>query len=439
MTVSSIAEPRHSCALAAQQTVAAIARAVPIVHAGPGCSAIVHNYLCEGNGFQGAGARGGAMIVGTNTGEREVVFGGEKKLRSTLDGALQVMDADLFVVLTGCTSELVGDDTENVVAEYRRRGVPIAFASTGGFKGTNLQGHETVVNAILDQLVEPVGERDPRLVNVLAGVPFQDPFWRGDLEAVRELLLALGLTPNILFGPRSGGLAAWKRLPSAGLTLVLSSWTGVSTAQALEEQFGVPWLHQPELPVGALGTGDFLRRLGAALDLDPALVEAVIADREVDYDHQFERVAEFLTENRCDLPARFVTVGTSYYGRGLTRLLREEFGFLPALHIVTDDPPDAFRPAITEAFAGPLGAPTVFATDGAAIRAELERVWNEHGPALVLGSAWDRAIVRDRGGLHLSVSTPVADRMVIDAGYLGYRGGWRLLEDLITARLGALV
>ena len=33
-----ISEPRFSCALSAQQTVLAIPHAIPIVHAGPGCS-----------------------------------------------------------------------------------------------------------------------------------------------------------------------------------------------------------------------------------------------------------------------------------------------------------------------------------------------------------------------------------------------------------------
>jgi nitrogenase molybdenum-iron protein alpha/beta subunit len=39
-----------------------------------------------------------------------MVYGGEKRLRSVIDGAFEVIDADLYVVLTGCTSDIVGDD-----------------------------------------------------------------------------------------------------------------------------------------------------------------------------------------------------------------------------------------------------------------------------------------------------------------------------------------
>jgi len=437
-----VAEPRVSCALGAQQTVVAIERATPIVHAGPGCSAMVHGFLTDGNGAQGSGARGGAMIVGTNTGEREVVFGGEAKLRSVIDAAPKVMDSDLFVVLTGCTSELVGDDVENVVAEYRRDGLPIVFASTGGFRGSNLVGHETVVNAIIDQLIEPATEVDPLQVNLFAGAPFQNPFWRGELATLRALLSALGLRPNILFGPGTGGLAAWRRIPAAGLNLVVSAWTDVATARLLEKRFGTPWLHVAETPVGALGTADFLRRVATAAGVDPARVERVIAEAEVEYDHQFERVAEWLAEARCDLPDRFATVGDATLARGLSRFLVDELGFLPARHIVIDQPPTAFRPGIIDGFAPFARGRTVpvdFLDDGSEIRAALESSIDEHGPLLVLGGAWDRGVVRERGGIHLSISTPASDRLILSRHYAGFRGGWTLLEDAVQSRLATLM
>lgn len=131
-----IEQPRQFCALGAQQSVAAIERAVPIAHAGPGCAAMLNVALAEANGWQGAGYCGGAAMVSTNMSEREVIFGGHDRLRSVIEGALQVMDGDLFVVLTGCTSELIGDDTEHVVADFRARGVPIVYASTAGFRGS---------------------------------------------------------------------------------------------------------------------------------------------------------------------------------------------------------------------------------------------------------------------------------------------------------------
>ena len=82
-----IEQPRFSCALAAQTTVLAIPRALPIVHAGPGCAAKTFHTLSDCSGNQGEGYGGGGQISSTNTGTKEVVFGGENKLRTLTENA----------------------------------------------------------------------------------------------------------------------------------------------------------------------------------------------------------------------------------------------------------------------------------------------------------------------------------------------------------------
>ncbi|HEY1257089.1 MAG TPA: hypothetical protein VGF01_20145, partial [Terracidiphilus sp.] len=86
--------PRHLCALGGQQSVVAIPRAIPILHAGPGCGFKLHTGLGSYNGYQGGCYSGGAALVGSNVGENEIVFGGEQRLRDVIEGALKVMDGD---------------------------------------------------------------------------------------------------------------------------------------------------------------------------------------------------------------------------------------------------------------------------------------------------------------------------------------------------------
>ena len=87
-----ISQPRFTCALGAQNTVLAIPRAIPVVHSGPGCSGVVHEFATSG--YQGVCYAGGNQVPSTNTDESNVVFGGEKKLRSEVEGALKVMKGD---------------------------------------------------------------------------------------------------------------------------------------------------------------------------------------------------------------------------------------------------------------------------------------------------------------------------------------------------------
>jgi nitrogenase molybdenum-iron protein beta chain len=427
--------PRNLCALGGQQSVVAIERAVPIVHAGPGCGFKLHTGLGSYNGFQGGSYSGGAAIVSTNTGEKEVVFGGEARLRSVIDGALKVMNGDLFVVLSGCTSELVGDDTEHIVSEYRQRGIPIVYAATGGFRGNNIIGHEIVANAIIDQLLEPK-DIVPGAVNVWSSVPYHDALWAGNLVSIRELLTGLGLKPNMLFGPNSGGLEAWRQVPAAQFNLVLSSWAGVSIARNLNQRFGTPWLHCPTLPIGGIETSRFLRKVQEFIKVDTAAATDFIQAQEASFNYFFERAADFFLEFRWDMPSHFVTIADSFYGIGVSRLLTNEFGLLPLHQFVTDDPPDEFRSSIEDDYAqiAPgISSNVTFTSDSGKVNEVLRELAS--APPIILGSVWDRDIAQEVGGCHLSIAAPMTDRLVASCSYLGYNGGLRLIEDLYSSIL----
>lgn len=53
-------------------------------------------------------------------------------------------------------------------------------------------------------------------------------------------------------------------------------------------------------------------------------------------------------------------------------------------------------------------------------------------PAFVIGSSMDREFAERIGALHLSVSYPIANRVIINKGYAGWEGGLNMLEDLFT-------
>ena len=157
---------RYKCALGAMQTVQAIERAIPILHSGPGCA----QKLSDGNGSSGYFSPN--IFPCTSINEKDVVFGGVKKLHSTIDNALKVIDADLYVVLTGCIPEIVGDDSGEVVSEFADAEKPVIYAPTAGFKGNNYRGHEQIIDAIIDQYTKKTDKKEKGLVNIWADVPY---------------------------------------------------------------------------------------------------------------------------------------------------------------------------------------------------------------------------------------------------------------------------
>lgn len=425
-----IEQPRYSCAIGAQQTVVAIKKGVPILHAGPGCSSKVSSLIGQGEGYAG-----GNTIPCTNASEPDVVYGGEDKLRSVIEGAFKVIDADLYVVLTGCTSDIVGDDVGRVASEYQEQGRAIVFAETGGFKSNNYISHEAVVNAIIDQYVNvhnKGGNVRQGLVNVFSAVPYQDPYWNGNLEEIKRVLEGIGLKVNILFGTESGGVEEWKTIPDAQFNILVNSWTGLGIVKHLEEKYGTPYVHFPYLPIGGIETTKFLKAIAEFGKLDNEMAEVFIKKEEEKYYSFIERTADFMLEFRYGLPRRFYTILDASYSIGFSKFLLNELGIIPAKQFVTDNTPEEFREAIEQQFANISdlrSAEIAFSVDGGEIQQEI-REQPQKNRALILGSGWERDLATDIKADLLIISVPVTYRLVLNCGYAGYKGGLRAIEDI---------
>ncbi|MDR3349907.1 MAG: hypothetical protein LBO03_10005 [Acidaminococcales bacterium] len=429
-----IEQIRYVCALGSYHSVLAIERAVPILHAGGGCGQKLARTLGLSNGCQGSGYTGGHSIPCSNIGEKEVVFGGENKLREVVGNALKVMDADLFVILTACTSDIIGDDALEIARRFQKDGYPLVAVETGGFKGTNFFGHELVLDALIEQYLKPAGHTEPGLVNVWSVVPYQDPFWMGTYNEIEKLLSLLGLTPNIIFGPGpKRGIAALRKAPAAQFNLLISPWVGLSNVKRLEDKFGTPYLHYPSLPIGPSETGRFLRAVAEYAGIEAKRADKVIKNLEAQYFYFIDRASDSLLETRL-MPRRFLTVADSFYALGLARFLIEDMGLLPETQYITDGAPPKYQQALADEFknfAGGIKAEVKFLSDGGEIHEDIRRKSFRARP-LLLGSAWDRVLAQEINAYQLSVSTPVSNRMVLDRSYVGYSGALRLVEDIYT-------
>ncbi|MDR1045174.1 MAG: hydrogenase [Candidatus Adiutrix sp.] len=429
-----IEQPRYACALGAQQSVLAIPGALPIVHAGPGCSSKLFGFASFGAGFQGEGFGGGSHVSSTNTDEQDVVFGGESKLNNVINGALRILDGELFVVLTGCTADIIGDDSLSAARDFAARGHPVVGVETGGFKGNNYFGHEEVIKAIVNQFVgevEPVPR--PRTVNVFSVLPYQNPFWRGDLEEIKRLLEGLGLGVNILFGGGSQGVREWRAIPHAAFNLLLSPSTGLETAELLRAKYRTDFLHYPVLPVGGAETSRFLREVSAFAGLDSETAENFIAGEEKRFYDYFVSLADFISEYRNNLPSELYLVADSIYGPGLSSFLVNELGFIPRGIYLTDAPADRGRRLIERSISERGGFQINFESDGGLIEADIRRRIGGGHKAVILGSSWEKFIAQDTGNLYLYVSLPLNETVVLNKTYVGYNGGLNLMADLYSS------
>lgn len=420
--------PRNTCALiGALQTIQAIEGFVPIIHSTAGCG--LQQYLGGNSG--GAGGVGwteGMTVSSSNISEKHVVFGGSSRLREQIKNTVKVIRGDLYIVLTGCATEMVGDDIPAMSKEAREQGFPVIHAGTPGFRGGVHRGYELAVKALVEQLPSVTGEpgdRIPGLVNILGIVPQQDVFWQGNLAELQRVLEKTGLTVNTLFGI-DGGLDAWRRIGRAELNIVVSPW-GVEAAQLLEEKYGTPYLDLKGLPVGAEGTSALLLGVTEKLGLDNSRTEEIRRSEERLLNYHVARMAD--TYFTAGFQKEFALVGETAQVLGLTGFLTDVLGLLPMTIVITDNPPVPCRMEIVEELLKITGGTVpnvVFSEDGG----EIGNVLAASDTELIIGSSLEAETAGRLQIPLLQVSFPVSDRLILGRGYAGYRGAVAFIEDL---------
>jgi nitrogenase molybdenum-iron protein beta chain len=423
--------PRYVCALGAMQTVQGIHRGVPILHAGPGCAQKLAGGIAGNNGDSGYISP--QIYPCTNVTEKETIFGGEEKLSSTIENALKVIDGDLYVVFSGCTAEIVGDDIAKVVLEFSENEKPVVYVETAGFKGTNLQGHEWVVNAIIRQYLakRQTGKEKVRgLVNIWGSIPSYDPFWVGNIRELESLISELGLVPNSIFG-EFRGIENINKIPQAEFNLLVSPWVGVSTVELLKEVFSTPYLQFPSLPIGAFESSRFLRTVGSFAGVDEKLTQSVIERHEKEYYYYIERTSDVFLENRA-MSRRFSIVSNAADALSISKFLVNDFGLVPSKQYITDATPEQYQHQVSRYFNDfqyGITADVVFSTDGYEIHDAIRNT-DYFGSPLIVGSIYEKKLAEELGGNFLAISVPIKERLILSGSYVGYRGGLSLLEDI---------
>jgi len=415
-----IEQGRYTCAIGALQSVVAIPKAVPILHSGPGCGNMIQGFFERSTGYAG-----GSTSPCTNFSEREVVFGGIEKLRQIITNTYKILSTDLQVVVTGCTSGIVGDDIDILVGEFRDAGKPIVGVETAGFKCSNFEAHSLVVNAIIDQYVSLFEGKNPsrsekKTVNLLASIPYQDPFWKGNLNEYKRLLEEIGLKVHVLFGPKSGGVTEWQQIPRANFNILVSPWYGKPIAEHLEERYEQPYVQFPHIPIGANETERFLREVltfanKQGADLDEIAAEKFIRQEREAYYEEIDNLATFLLEFRYGLPNHVHILHDAGYVVGLSKFLLHEVGIIPKEQFVVDNTPEQFQSQIEaelKTTSDKRDIPLVFEPDAGKAQ-QIIRELEHNGRGLIIGSGWDKELAKEKDYDFLPASVPSPYRLVL--------------------------
>jgi nitrogenase molybdenum-iron protein beta chain len=437
-----IEQPRSSCALGgALAAISALPDIVPIIHAATGCAGNLYGAISAGAGGFGAIGPSGGHASNSAISETEVIFGGAERLQEQILSTLELIEGKLYVVLTGCMTEMIGDDVHGAIAELDL-GPDVIAINTPSFKGDSYTGYEILLDGIFHKWLPQTAKKDERLVNLFGIVPAHDPFFRGDLEELSRLLGALGLKVNTFFTPDQtfdNILSA----NTASLNILLSPTWGKEFVQAFQERHGTPSLEKP-LPIGAEQTDDFLTVVASYFEIDAA---PVLKRENHIYYNYFERIADLFCDSGL-VWFNSASATNSNYLIPIVRFAEKEFGWIHLDAYVTDQLDDTRQAQVRNAYnLEELQAELIFEPNKSDIaRLLVKRRPLDNGsvyfdktafPLFLFGSALEKSTAQSIGAQGLTVSYPAFDRQIMDRGYAGYRGGLHLVEDILGSLAAA--
>jgi nitrogenase molybdenum-iron protein beta chain len=440
-----IDRPRFDCAIGgALALIRAIPRAVPIVHASIGCA---YNYYIGGNagaGYLGGGYCGATSIPSSNVAEKEIVFGGEGRLEEQIRTTVEVVDGDIYVVLSGCMVEMIGDDIRSVSEQLdlQEGAAPVLAVPTPSFKGNSHHGYDQTLELFAREYITNQAQKISKKVNVFGIIPGNDVFYKGNLKVIKRLLALIGVEANTLIG-EGETLADIKGAGDASLNIILSDVYAPLAQKAFKDLHGIPSIRE-QLPVGFLQSERFLKNVASALQIEAAaaLVEATLKAEGETYFDYFERLSD--SYNDFDFQRYAVIAADSNYAPALSEYVSDELGWIPHLTLITDpvtQPEEKALRARFENYASGLKPKVFFDPNSASLRHYLADSWERNrnhvyyeplGPLVLFGSSFDKDLAEESGYPFLNISFPVTSRVIFNRAYAGISGGLTLAEDIFA-------
>ena len=184
-----------------------------------------------------------AMQVTSNFQEKDIVFGGDKKLAKLIDEIESIFPLNRGIsVMSECPVGLIGDDIEAVAKRKSAEiGKVIAPVRCEGFRGVSQSlGHHIANDVMRDHIVDKSADKP------FDGTPYDvlivgDYNIGGDAWASRILIEEMGLR---VIGQWSGdaSVAEVERGAKAKLNLIHCYRSMNYICRHMEEKYGIPWI-----------------------------------------------------------------------------------------------------------------------------------------------------------------------------------------------------
>lgn len=371
--------------------------------------------------------------------EGSSVFGGQANLLQAITNIFSIYEPDIIAVHTTCLSETIGDDIPQIIAKAQDEGkIPagkrVIHTNTPSYVGSHVTGFANMTRSMVDYFAESPKERR-KTINIIPG--WVEP---SDMREIKQITKTLGIE-TIMFPDTSGVLDApqtgkHQMYPSGGvtqselaktsesqLTISLGPTASEPAARQLDGKFKVGY-ESLELPIGLRATDRFIDTLRKAA--------RVAVPEEIN--EQRGRLIDVITDMHQYFHGKRVALwGDPDQLVSLVEFLTD-LDMRP-VYIVTGTPGKQFERRMETALSGRI--PEAKYKQGPSADMFLMHQWIKEEPVdLIIGNTYGKYIARDENIPFVRHGFPILDR--VGHSYfptVGYRGGIRLLEQILNAIL----
>jgi len=210
-----------------------ITDAFHLVHGPIGCAA----YTWDIRGSLSSDSQNYRNSYSTDIREKDVIFGGEKKLAAAIEEIVAAHSPKLVFVYSTCIVGVIGDDIEAVCkAAEKKYDIRVIPVKAPGFSGNKAVGYRAACNALLNLMGE---NNDPKAhgINILGDFNLAGEMW-----IMKSYLKRIGVNvvARITGDSTCGEI---KKAPTANLNIVQCAGSMHYLANQMKEKFGIPFIN----------------------------------------------------------------------------------------------------------------------------------------------------------------------------------------------------
>lgn len=223
---------------------------------------LVHGPLaCAGNSWEGRGSLSSGPLLyqycfTTDLSENDIIFGGENKLRQSIQKVAEQFHPPAIFVYSTCVTALIGEDLDAICeSESKKWGIPVIPVNSPGFLGSKNLGTRLAGESLLRYVIgtaEPK-EMTPYDMNLIGEYNIAGEFWD-----IKSLLDQVGIRVlSRITG--DGRFHEIRYAHRAKLNMVVCSRALINMARSMKERYQIPYFEGSFY--GSKETSDSLRQI----------------------------------------------------------------------------------------------------------------------------------------------------------------------------------